>query len=56
MKKKIAIAARRLAVLATGQYVLVTVLVGCAAAIVAHEASAAINAALLSLVAALKRL
>lgn len=56
MKKKIVIVARRLAALATAQYVLVTVLVGCAAVTIAHEASAAINTALLSLLAALKRL
>ena len=56
MKKKVAIVARRLAALAAAQYVMVTVLVGCAAVIVAHEASAAINATLLSLLAALKRL
>lgn len=56
MKKKVAIVARRLAALASAQYVLVTVLVGCAAVIVAHEASGSINAAFLSLLAALKRL
>jgi hypothetical protein len=56
MKKRIAIAARRLAALASGQYLLVTALVGCAAIMVALEASAAINATLLSLLAALKRL
>lgn len=56
MKKKVASVARRLAAVASAQYVLVTVLVGCAAVMIAHEASAAINATFLALLAALKRL
>lgn len=56
MKKRISLAARRLAALATGQYLLVTVLVGGAAIMVAHETSAAINATLLAVLAALTRL
>jgi len=56
MKRKIVIVARRLAALASAQYVLVTALVGGAAVIVAHEASAAVNATLHAVLAALKRL
>lgn len=56
MQKKITVIARRLAVLASAQYVLVTALVGGAAVIVARESSAAVNATLHAVLAALKRL
>jgi hypothetical protein len=56
MKKKIVIVARRLAALASAQYVLVTALVGGVAALIAHETSAAVNATLHAVLAALKRL